>query len=109
MHRLSSRAAKKRRRFSAQAGLAGGVVVRRHADRAAASKLIGQRVGLMRRGAKFCGRNDAGVVVSKVNARHDRRDRHGDEAERASPGADVERIARASVEHLRGARLVAGP
>ena len=46
-------------------GLASGVLDRRHADRAAASKLIGQRVGLMRREAKFCGRNDAGVIVSK--------------------------------------------
>ena len=72
-------------------GLACGVLDRRHADRATASKLIGQRVGLMTREAKFCGRNHAGVIVSKVNARHDRRDRHRDEAERASPGADVER------------------
>ena len=51
---------------------------------------MGQRVGLWRR-ARFCGRNDAGVGVSKVDAGHDHRSRHGDEAERASPGAEVER------------------
>ena len=44
-----------------------------------------------------------------MNARHDHRDRHRDEAKRASPGADVERTRAHQWNILRGAGLVARP